>query len=117
MRILIVCGAGASSTFVALRVRRTVASRGLDHVVEAGSVERIPEANETLGGELRPAEASANRADVVLIGPHLADRFDELNERVERSGGRAVLLPTDIFTDASGDRALDLALAAPITTP
>jgi PTS system cellobiose-specific IIB component len=117
MRILIVCGAGASSTFVALRVRRTVAARGLEHVVEAGSVERIPEATETLGGELRPAEASANRADIVLIGPHLSEQFDELNERIERSGGRAVLLPSDIFTDASGDRALDLALAAPITTP
>lgn len=116
MRILIVCGAGASSTFVALRVRRTVAARGLDHVVEAGSIERIAEASETLGGELRPAEASANRSDVVLIGPHLADQFAELSGRVERSGGRAVLLPTDIFTDASGDRALDLALAAPITT-
>jgi cellobiose PTS system EIIB component len=101
MRVLVVCGAGASSTFVAMWVRKAATARGLDVVASASSDTELDEL------------AADN--DVVLIGPHLADRFDDLAGRVRLRGASAVLVPETVITARDGDAALDLALAA--TTP
>lgn len=99
MRILVVCGAGASSTFVAQRLRRAAADAGMRWDVAAGT-ERT---------------AATDRADLVLIGPHLADR----RIAVERaSGAPAAVLPDDVFADLDGSRTLALARSAlPMTSP
>lgn len=98
MRILVVCGAGASSTFVAMWVRKAAAGRGLDVVTAASSDAELDEL--------------AAEHDVVLIGPHLADRFEALAERASAAGASAVLIPEAVITGRDGDAALDLALAA-----
>lgn len=98
MRVLVVCGAGASSTFVAMWVRKAAAARGLDVIASASSETEL--------------DALAADIDVVLIGPHLADRFDDLAEHVRARGASAVLLSEQIITTRGGDAALDLALAA-----
>ena len=100
MRILVVCGAGASSTFVAQRLTRAASGAGLGWSAEAGT------------------EHTALRAagiDLVLVGPHLSDRVDgiraALPDRV-----RVQQLPGDVFTDLDGSRTLRLvrdAMAAP----
>jgi PTS system cellobiose-specific IIB component len=79
-------------------VRKAASARGLDVVASASS--------ET---ELDELAADNN---VVLIGPHLADRFDDLAERVRARGASAVLVPEVVITTRDGDAALDLALAA-----
>ena len=66
MRIIVVCGAGASSTFVALRVRRAADARGLRVDARAAAEAGLAEA---LDG-----------ADVLLVGAHLGDRVDALRE-------------------------------------
>ncbi len=96
MKILIVCGAGVSSTFVALRIRRTAVDRDLDLEVSAGSESDLPDA---LDG-----------VDVLLVGPHLAARFDEFTAQAERAGAGCALLPNTIFTERDGNEALDAAL-------
>ena len=96
MKILVVCGAGASSTFVALRMRRTAAARGLDLEVSAGSESDLPDA---LDG-----------VDVLLVGPHLAPRIDEFTALAERAGAGCSLLPATVFTARDGDEALEAAL-------
>lgn len=100
MEILVVCGAGASSTFVALRVRRSAADRGLELTVRAGSLELL---DSTIPG-----------TDVVLVGPHLASRLEDI-----RSAARAIddgilvaLLPESAVTSRDGDLALQTALDA-----
>lgn len=98
MRVLVVCGAGASSTFVAMWVRKAAAARALDVIASASSETEL--------------DALAADIDVVLIGPHLADRFDDLAEHVRARGASAVLLSEQIITTRDGDAALDLALAA-----
>lgn len=106
MKILIVCGAGASSTFVALRVRRTAAGRGLAVDASAGSESDLPDG---LAG-----------IDVLLVGPHLAHLFDDLRGQAEARGVAAVLLPETIFAARDGEEALELALGAAgplLTTP
>jgi PTS system cellobiose-specific IIB component len=98
MRVLVVCGAGASSTFVAMWLRKAAAARGLDVIASASSDTELDEL--------------AADSDVVLIGPHLADRFDDLAQRVRARGASAVLVPEQIITTRDGAAALDLALAA-----
>lgn len=101
MRILVVCGAGASSTFVAQRLRRAAVAAGLPWTTEAGT---------------EHTALFATGVDAVLIGPHLADRADDI--RVALSGrSRVIPLPDDAFTDLDGSRTLRLirdAMAAPL---
>ncbi|WP_149085806.1 MULTISPECIES: PTS sugar transporter subunit IIB [Microbacterium] len=90
MRILVVCGAGASSTFVAQRLRTAAAASGLDWAADAGV-----ESTVALGGH-----------DLVLVGPHLRDRLDAIRGL---TGAPVAVLPDDVFTDREGGRTLLLA--------
>lgn len=92
MRILVVCGAGASSTFVAQRLRRAAGDVGLDWETSAGSETSV----------------SAGSHDLILVGPHLADRVPAI-----RDAGRipVALLPPDVFADREGERTLALVRA------
>lgn len=94
MRILVVCGAGASSTFVAQRLRRAAAQAGLDHDAAAVSRSALAE--------------RLDQADLVLIGPHLADALDGIRTDAAAFGVPVVVLPDDVFADRDGARTLRL---------
>ena len=94
MRILVVCGAGASSTFVAQRVRHAARDRGIDCTAFAGTEQSLP--------------IDLDAADVVLVGPHLAHALERIEQEAAARGTTVVLLPPDIFTDLDGTRALAL---------
>lgn len=98
MKILVICGAGASSTFVAHRLRRSAAEQGIDAEVSAGSESDLP--------------AGFAGLDVLLIGPHRAVRYDEIRALAHGAGVAVALLPETIFTERDGQVALDLALEA-----
>ena len=100
MRILVVCGAGASSTFVAQRLRTAAAAAGLDWDADAGV-----ESTVSLGGH-----------DLVLVGPHLRERPGAIRPLTRAPGAvrgltRApvAVLPDDVFADRDGGRTLLLA--------
>ncbi|MFF1571596.1 PTS sugar transporter subunit IIB [Leifsonia sp. NPDC058292] len=95
MKILVVCGAGASSTFVALKVRKAAAERGVAVEVRAGSADQL----EAFGD-----------LDVVLVGAHLAASVDELRARARALGASVAVLPAVSPAALDGDEALDLAL-------
>lgn len=101
--ILVVCGAGASSTFLASRMRALADSRGLAVTVRAVSEQELP-------GRIAAAAA-------VLIGPHLAERFDALDALAAEHGLRAALLPQDAFGPLGADAALEQALPLLRTAP
>lgn len=94
MRILVVCGAGASSTFVAQRLRRAALDSGLHY--DATAVSRS-----ALAGRLGEAE-------IILIGPHLTDAIDGIRMDAAAYSVPVILLPEDIFTDRDGARTLRL---------
>lgn len=94
MRILVVCGAGASSTFVAQRVRRAAQEKGLAYSASAGTVRSLP--------------IDLDQADMVLVGPHLADDLERIRRDALPRGVFVALLPDDIFGDLSGARALGI---------
>ena len=98
MRITVMCGAGASSTFVAQRLRSAIAARGLSHTARAAGLSSYPDC--------------LDDSDVLLVGPHLADRLDEVRQDAAARGARVAMLPDDIFGDRDGARALALATAA-----
>ncbi|WP_374946157.1 PTS sugar transporter subunit IIB [Agreia sp.] len=103
-RVLVVCGAGASSTFLAHRIRAAARVRDIDLHVAASSTDGLAE--------------RIREIDVLLVGPPLAARFDELSRLAAAAGARSALLPDTVFGARGEEAALDLALGldAP-TTP
>jgi len=93
MKILVVCGAGASSTFVAQRLRHAASGAGLDWDASAGTEQSV----------------ATTSADLVLVGPHLADQLDAIHAA---SHAPVALLPADVFSDRDGTRTLALVHAA-----
>jgi len=93
-KVLIVCGAGASSTFLALRLRRVARERDLDLIVEAGT---LPDVDERLAA-----------TSVLLVGPHLSAQFEELDSRARAAGARAALLPDTVFGPDGAEIAADI---------
>lgn len=94
MRILVVCGAGASSTFVAQRVRHAAQDKGLAYSASAGTVRSLP--------------IDLDQADIVLVGPHLAADLERIRQDAAARDVLVALLPDDVFTDRSGIRTLAL---------
>ncbi|MGC5169210.1 PTS sugar transporter subunit IIB [Microbacterium sp. DT81.1] len=103
MRILVVCGAGASSTFVAQRVRHAAQAEGLPYLAFAGTEQSLP--------------IDLDSADMVLVGPHMAHAMDRIQHDADWRGAKIVLLPDDIFTDLDGTRTLALVRAAVAQDP
>ncbi|GAA1810805.1 PTS IIB subunit [Agromyces neolithicus] len=97
MRIIVVCGAGASSTFIAHRIRRAAADRGLSVRTQASSAAGL---DEVLPG-----------ADVLLVGEHLTEQLAALRERAVAASVPLAILPSGASSAADGEEALDLALA------
>jgi len=98
MRIHIVCGAGASSTFVALRLRKSAGVRGLSVQVTVGSESDLA--------------AVLPVIDVLLVAPHLESLFTRIQTQAEAAGVRSRLMPPTVFAARDGEEALDLAVHA-----
>jgi len=92
--VLIVCGAGASSTFLASRLRSLAKSRGVELGAQAAST-----------SDLRPY---LHTSSVLLVGPHLADFFETLKAEAAEFGVPAALLPPTAFGPSGAEQALDL---------
>ena len=95
--ILVVCGAGASSTFLATRMRALATERGLNVTARAAS-------NLDLTSRLADAR-------VLLVGPHLESSFEEIRAEAADHSVPAALLPTTAFGPQGATDALDQALA------
>jgi cellobiose PTS system EIIB component len=95
--ILVVCGAGASSTFLASRMRALATERGLDVTARAAS-------NLDVGSRLADAR-------VLLVGPHLEASFGELEAEAAAHSVPAILLPSTAFGPRGATDALDQVLA------
>ncbi|MGV8851075.1 MAG: PTS sugar transporter subunit IIB [Rhodoglobus sp.] len=100
--VLIVCGAGASSTFLAQALRRQAAVRGIEHTFIPASVSALT--------------TPLSSVDVVLVSAHVADFFDQAKTAADRIGAIAVQLPAVAFTPVGADIALDLLNSLPQVT-
>lgn len=92
--VLIVCGAGASSTFLASRMRAVAKAHGIELSFQAAST-----------SDIRPF---LHTSTVLLVGPHLASSFDALRDEAAEFGVPSVLLPPTAFGPSGAEQAVDL---------
>ncbi|APB71187.1 PTS sugar transporter subunit IIB [Paenibacillus polymyxa] len=95
-RVLLICGAGASSGFMANAIRKAGKKRGIEMSVQARSESQLSE--------------YVNEIDVLLVGPHLKYMEDEIKEKMNRLPVKVAVIPQDIYGTLDGNKACDLLL-------
>lgn len=93
LNVLLVCGTGASSGFMAANMRKAAKKRGLDYKIQARSEAEL--------------ENYLNEIDVLMIGPHLAFMEEEVKTEVDPKKVRVILMKADYYALLDGDAALD----------
>lgn len=94
LRVLLVCGSGASSGFMAANIRKAASARGMDVSVVARSESEI--------------ESYIDEINVLMAGPHLAYIMDEVDELAEANPDlKVILMRKDYYATLDGEAALD----------
>lgn len=93
LRILLVCGSGASSGFMAANIRKAADSKGLNASVTARSESEI--------------ENYIDEIDVLMVGPHLAYILDEVDEYIGDAPVKVILMKPDYYSTLDGGKAID----------
>jgi PTS system cellobiose-specific IIB component len=95
--VLLVCGSGASSGFMAANMRKAASARGIEITVNARSESTV--------------EDYVDEIDCLRIGPYLAHLKQEMDERCECYELKVAVLEKDAYAHLNGDKALDQVLA------
>lgn len=98
MKVLLVCGSGASSGFLASNMRKCAKLRGLDLEVIARSESEI--------------ENYANEIDALMIAPHLDYLAEEIREYIDNKNLKILLIERSYYATLDGDKTIDQLLAA-----
>lgn len=93
LRVLLVCGAGASSGFMAANIRKEATSRGLDVSIIARGESEI--------------ENYIDEIDALMVGPHLAYITDEIDAYVGDAEIDVLLMRPEYYSTLDGAAALD----------
>ena len=93
LNVLLVCGSGASSGFMAANMRKEAAKRGLDMKITARSESEI--------------ENYIDEIDALMIGPHLQYLEDEMEERCEGTDVKVILMKPEYYSVLNGEKAID----------
>jgi PTS system cellobiose-specific IIB component len=96
LKILLCCGAGLSSGFLAQKVRKTAKQRGLNIKVEAKS----------------ETEAILHLAtiDVLLLGPHYENYKEKFTDLAKPLNVSVAVIPQKIYGTLDGEKLIDFAL-------
>ncbi|MEG0959259.1 MAG: PTS sugar transporter subunit IIB [Erysipelotrichaceae bacterium] len=93
LRVLLVCGSGASSGFMAANIRKAAVARNLEIDVKARSESEIENYIEDI--------------DCLMVGPHLAYIMDEVSEYIGDHDVKVILMRPDYYSTLDGGKALD----------
>lgn len=96
LRVLLCCGAGFSSGFLAQKTRKAAKKKQVSMTVEAKS--------ESVVSKL------VGQFDILLIGPHYEGAMKRLKELCEPYGAKVSLIPADIYAALDGDKLVDVIL-------
>ncbi|MDU5337018.1 PTS sugar transporter subunit IIB [Enterococcus sp.] len=94
--ILLICGSGASSGFMAASIRKAAKKRKLEFSVKAASESQLDDRIDTI--------------DYLLIGPHLSYMLNDLQEQTKDKNVKAAVIPQSVYGTLNGEKALDLIL-------
>lgn len=93
LRVLLVCGSGASSGFMAANIRKAAAAKGIKITVNARSESEI--------------ENYIDDIDCLMVGPHLAYIMDEISEYIGDNDVKVILMQADYYSHLDGGKALE----------
>ena len=96
VRILLACGVGASTGFMAANMRKVAKKKGLDVTVKAVSKSQAME--------------YANQIDVLLLGPHFASEVPKYREEMREHNVKVTSIDPDAYAAIDGEKILDDAL-------
>ena len=92
MRVLLVCGSGASSGFMAANIRKAAKERGVALEITARGESEIENYIEDI--------------DALMIGPHLAYLMDEIDEMFGEMNVKMILMKPEYYATLDGEKAL-----------
>ncbi len=90
--VLLVCGSGASSGFMAANMRKAATKLGLDLDIKARSESEI--------------ENYIDEIDVLMVGPHLRYIMDEVEEFGYGEKVKVILMRPDYYSTLDGEKAI-----------
>ena len=93
LNVLLVCGSGASSGFMAANMRKAAKERGIEISVTARSEAEI--------------ENYIDEIDALMIGPHLAYLLDEIDDIINGTEVKPILMKAEYYATLDGSKALD----------
>ena len=94
--ILLICGSGASSGFMAAAIRKAAKKRKGEVTGKATSESQLDD--------------RINEIDYLLIGPHLSYMLNDLQEQTKDKNVKAAVIPQAVYGTLNGEKALDLVL-------
>ena len=97
LNVLLVCGSGASSGFMATNMRRAAVARGVEMDIKARSESEI--------------ENYVDEIDALMVGPHLDYILDEVEEYIGDNDVKVILMKPEYYSTLDGDKALDHLIA------
>jgi len=92
LNVLLVCGSGASSGFMAANMRKAASKQGLDIDIKARSESEI--------------ENYIDEINVLMVGPHLAYILDEVEEYTHGEDVKVILMEPDYYSVLNGEMAI-----------
>lgn len=96
--LLLVCGTGASSGFMAKNIRVCAKARGIEIGVKARSDSTVEDYIEDI--------------DLLLVGPHLSYMLNDLKKIADPYNVPVLIIPKEAYGELDGDAVLDFALEA-----
>lgn len=96
LNILLCCGAGMSSGFLAQQMRVAAKKKGLMAKVEAKSQNSIDD--------------SLSQTDILLVGPHLSYAVDDLNKKCEPYHVPVMIIPKEMYAGLDGEGLLTMCI-------
>ena len=96
IRILLSCGAGMSSGFLAQKARKAAKKRGLNAKIEAKSESEVA--------------SYLSSIDILLLGPHYASQLKEFEKMAAPYNVKVDVIPQKIYATLDGEKLIDFAL-------
>ncbi|MFV0498482.1 MAG: PTS sugar transporter subunit IIB [Bacilli bacterium] len=96
MEILLCCGAGMSSGFLANKARKAAKKSSVDVVIHARSQSEVIE--------------YLPQISVLLLGPHLGAELANYQQAANGYDVKVAVIPKDIYSSLDGERLLSFAL-------
>lgn len=90
--ILLICGSGASSGFMAANMRKAAKKAGLDYKIQARSESEL--------------EDYADDIDALMVGPHLKFELDDIKKQVPNDV-KVILMKPDYCAVLDGTAAIE----------